>query len=857
MIKLLRVLFVLLPLASLVGCPQLLDDDFVTASGQADASTGGSSGDGSVEGSSGSGGSDGGDADPCASCTSNETCCDGVCADTTSSSRHCGGCNQGCPGTACVSGNCTSTCVLPFLDCDQNVVTGCEVNAATDVDNCGGCGSACAFDASCEGGICKCPAGSANCNGEASDGCETDISSSTSNCGACGKSCGPNQSCEQGACACVSGFADCNQDADDGCEANLSTSSTHCGNCDQGCGENGACQSGTCGCLTGFLDCNAQPGCESSLTSPGTCGGCTTVCSAPTPVCDGQGCVSSCSGGLTQCGASCVALATDPEHCGACNSPVGPSQACVGGQRVCLAGFGDCNGSASDGCETDVTSSPLHCGSCNGACKPGAVCSASTCQCAAGTPQDCGAACRQCCSSSDCSDGDPCTENVCNSSGVCTFGASCAGGGKCCAGLGCFECCASTDCSGGQVCSNQQCVTPSCANPQILCSGQCVDASTNPKHCGGCGTDCGVGRTCVQGSCTPKWVTMATPSLPARSHAAFTFIPSLGKVFVWGGIGAASQLLTDGALYEPSTNSWSLISTQGAPSGRALATAVWTGTSVVVWGGGNVQGNADFNDGGRYDPLTNSWTPLPSTGAPAARRAAFGVWTGSRVLFVGGFTGSAPTPASSQIHLYDPQTGAWTQGSSTAEPPSLLHPSIAFAAGDLHVYGGRPGGNGQAHDYYRYRVGDDAWAKLANGPNQRHSALGVHDGASFVVWGGRMNQSLLANGKRTNPASQWVDLATAPAGFGARAAPWREHGHAVRVASSTVLLVGGVNTTGVVQKQAALCNTATDTWTELPAFGPHEHLFGVGVWTGSEFVLWGGLSAAPVAPTNTGVRLRP
>src|SRR5688572_20856016 len=59
-----------------------------------------------------------GSVDPCASCLPNEVCCAGACTDTTSSSAHCGGCDKPCPGTSCQSSACTTTCVLPFLDCD-------------------------------------------------------------------------------------------------------------------------------------------------------------------------------------------------------------------------------------------------------------------------------------------------------------------------------------------------------------------------------------------------------------------------------------------------------------------------------------------------------------------------------------------------------------------------------------------------------------------------------------------------------------------------------------------------------------------------------------------------------------------
>ena len=53
------------------------------------------------------------------------------------------------------------------------------------------------------------------------------------------------------------------------------------------------------------------------------------------------------------------------------------------------------------------------------------------------------------------------------------------------------------------------------------------------------------------------------------------------------------------------------------PSARAYHTAVWTGSEMIVWGGWDGGYEAD---GGRYDPVTDSWTPL----ARPARLPAFG-----------------------------------------------------------------------------------------------------------------------------------------------------------------------------------------------------------------------------------------
>jgi len=46
---------------------------------------------------------------------------------------------------------------------------------------------------------------------------------------------------------------------------------------------------------------------------------------------------------------------------------------------------------------------------------------------------------------------------------------------------------------------------------------------------------------------------------------------------------------------------------------------------MIVWGGGD--GTSNFNNGGRYDPGTNSWTATSNANAPHARGGNTAIWT--------------------------------------------------------------------------------------------------------------------------------------------------------------------------------------------------------------------------------------
>ena len=84
-----------------------------------------------------------------------------------------------------------------------------------------------------------------------------------------------------------------------------------------------------------------------------------------------------------------------------------------------------------------------------------------------------------------------------------------------------------------------------------------------------------------------------------------------------------------GGRYNPITNSWTATSTTNAPSARSGHTAVWTGSEMIVWGGYD-------NTGGRVHPSTDSWTATTNNNAPAGRFGHTAVWTENKMIIWGG-----------------------------------------------------------------------------------------------------------------------------------------------------------------------------------------------------------------------------
>jgi hypothetical protein len=352
---------------------------------------------------------------------------DGCETDLANDPANCTSCGNACTPPANVVATCTAgvcgtvgDCVVGFADCDGVASSGCEIDVLTDVANCGACAMPCPVlphaTPACVGGGCAiaaCDPGFDDCDHSVYSGCEIDLGSDVNNCSTCGMKCpavaNGYPACVSGACVvggCDAGYADCDGDVANGCEVNLANDDLNCGACQVKCANvpNGSpiCSGFVCGigaCNTGFADCfgGAVNGCETDLTTDvNHCGTCGTVC--PLVANGSRSCVAStcgiasCQTGFGDCnntlGDGCeTAFAADLNNCGMCGkvcaTPAHGTAACASGACTlasCNAGFSDCDNNPATGCERDTSSDPNNCGGCGIKCGSGA-CVSSTCTC--------------------------------------------------------------------------------------------------------------------------------------------------------------------------------------------------------------------------------------------------------------------------------------------------------------------------------------------------------------------------------------------------------------------------------------------------------------------------------------------
>jgi N-acetylneuraminic acid mutarotase len=150
---------------------------------------------------------------------------------------------------------------------------------------------------------------------------------------------------------------------------------------------------------------------------------------------------------------------------------------------------------------------------------------------------------------------------------------------------------------------------------------------------------------------------------------------------VWGGNNGIDVLNTGGR-YNPVTDAWTATTTTNAPQATMWHTAVWTGTEMIVWGGGISFG---VSTGGRYNPATDSWTATANTNAPSARTRHSAVWTGTEMIIWGGYDGPEFFNTGG---IYNPAADDWTAISTINAPEARGNQRAVWTGTDMIVWGG-------------------------------------------------------------------------------------------------------------------------------------------------------------------------
>jgi hypothetical protein len=345
----------------------------------------------------------------------------------------------------------------------------------------------------------------------------------------------------------------------------------------------------------------------------------------------------------------------------------------------------------------------------------------------------------------------------------------------------------------------------------------------------------GSAATATGGAYNPSdntWSSITASGAPpgAQSHTA---VWTGSSMVVWGGeVDDSSTTLASGGIYDPGADSWTSTATAGAPSARAMHTAVWTGTEMIVWGGRslNVSPEQRYNTGGRFNPVANSWTPTNSSGAPAPIASPAAVWTGDRMIVWGNRSGGR----------YDPVNDLWTPVKLGDVVRPLTLPTSVWTGNLMIVWGGLTEINTASNFGARYDPVLDLWTPVTVtlAPNPRQDHVAVWTGTTMVVWGGRNGNTLLASGGRYDPtADSWASTS-------ATGAPSARYFASAVWTGSRVIVWGGWTFIGgsTAIGTGNLYDPVWDTWSPPTSItgAPSPRGRHTAVWTGSRMIVWGG-----------------
>ena len=331
------------------------------------------------------------------------------------------------------------------------------------------------------------------------------------------------------------------------------------------------------------------------------------------------------------------------------------------------------------------------------------------------------------------------------------------------------------------------------------------------------------------------WVATSTTNAPSK-RVYHTAVWTGTEMIIWGGLHLDTFFFrfaatNTGGRYDPISDSWTATSTLNAPRARLFHRAVWTGTEMIVWGGGVI------NDGGRYNPVTDSWRTVSTINAPTFNTAPssqdsgeyIAVWTGTEMIIW------------SWLHqrggLYDPKSDSW-RAMRIGGPPPKRYMRAVWTGTELIVWGGIPS------EGARYNPQSNTWTALPS-INAPRSSLGINlmwTGTEMLAWDGGVRTTIDSNGfpLRKEPTLRIYNPATDT---------WRVTDSKcepfIRTNNIDVIHAYWTGNRMMMWSGAIAIgyfyDPAVDDWQSIATTSrPPQRDGGTSIWASDQFIFWGG-----------------
>ena len=361
---------------------------------------------------------------------------------------------------------------------------------------------------------------------------------------------------------------------------------------------------------------------------------------------------------------------------------------------------------------------------------------------------------------------------------------------------------------------------------------------------------------------TNTWASIPAIGSPSNRQS-HTVTAAGSQLLVWGGVGynamgmSPFKFLKNGGSLDPATGTWTTLS-NGSPAPRSGHSMIWTGTEMIVWGGtigtSSTSGDPAFADGARFNPTSGVWTSLPTLNAPSSRWDHSAVWTGTEMIIWGGQNVSTSGPTAQVFNTgarYNPTTNTWSPVSVLSAPSARSAHSAVWTGMEMLIWGGTIDGSWMGIDTgARYNPANDTWTPITQigAPSARKDHPAIWTGSEMIIW----NDYAPINARYRPATDTWVSMASVPSGF---LAPSNFKQSAFWTGSEMIVVGTEMGT------PAASYHPVSDSWQNIPDPGPAPvtgTTQGNVVWTGEQLIFHAvSRPSAFAKPTATTYRYSP
>lgn len=253
---------------------------------------------------------------------------------------------------------------------------------------------------------------------------------------------------------------------------------------------------------------------------------------------------------------------------------------------------------------------------------------------------------------------------------------------------------------------------------------------------------------------THRWYGIASAPHSLQCDPQGGYAPATKELVVVGCIGSSSSGYTPSAMaYHTVNKVWRILPT--APYRARLGAKVTvTDNKLVVFAGTDRVTKQPLNDVAEYDLVTNVWQYTQSVAAAPREYAAAGV-SGGRDMRSAMFWAGRPRVGDTALSdggVWDTLTNSWTPISSASLTPRRYVNSW-YTTDRLFVWGGRRYVDGATETDFNDGAFWDrysgTWTLMdsLNAPTARAKAYSVYASGLAVIWGGARGSTLLSDGK--------------------------------------------------------------------------------------------------------------